>query len=288
MTISLKDARKRIKSTRNTWKMTKAMEMVSAAKLKKIQLQLYHFRDYFSKFEEMKDIVLQDMEIVHPLVVLQDKDQSKSNTGVIIMSSDRGLCGAYNSNLLKKVSYFLDENKNKWHNLKFYIFGKKALNFMSKRVPLENISAYPSNLKFMDIKLFVEKIIKDVTDGKIDRVFIIYTNFITTARHLSTVEKVIPIMEERKIAKSNSHFIFEPKREKMANTVINDYLTYKIYERYLSSQASEFAARMIAMQQASQNALDMIDTLTLLFNKARQAQITKEILEVVSGAEALK
>lgn len=281
MSVSLKETRRRIKSTRNTWKMTKAMEMVSAARLKKMQSRLYHTREYFSKMEEIKNAVLKDMEGSSPFMV---KTNVSKNISVIIFSADRGLCGSYNSNLIKRALSFLEEESKK--HLEIHILGKKALNFILKKYSFQTIERYSSSVLFDDIQKLSKKIINTFLDKKIDEVFLIYTKFITTTKHQSTVEKIIPF--DFSPQKDQVDFLFEPPCSIMAAKVINDYIISKIYQRYLEAQTSEFAARMIAMQQASENALEMIDALTLLFNKARQSQITKEILEVVSGAEALR
>ncbi len=281
MSVSLKETRRRIKSTRNTWKMTKAMEMVSAARLKKMQNRLYHTREYFSKMEEIKNAVLKNEESSSPFMV---KAPVSKNIAVIIFSADRGLCGSYNSNLTKRALAFLEEVDKK--QLEIHVLGKKALNFILKKYSSQTIKKHSSSVLFDDIQKLSKKMINVFLDKKIDEVFLVYTKFITTTKHQSTVEKIIPF--DFSPQKDQTDFLFEPQSEILVEKVINDYIVSKIYQRYLESQTSEFAARMIAMQQASENALEMIDALTLLFNKARQSQITKEILEVISGAEALR
>jgi F-type H+-transporting ATPase subunit gamma len=288
MALGLRDIKRRIRSVKNTQKICKAMEMVAAARLKRAQTRLAVARSYLNYIEDIKEKVIKSLpkNFKHPfLSSTKNKKPKTKNYALIIISSDRGLCGAYNSNLFRYVLEFLKNGEPKI----LFLIGRKAYNFFKRSEYKIKYCELPLRPRYEDLKNFADDVIKYYNEYKISELYIIYTKFISTTRHQVMDERILPGDEATSYQlPATSNIIFEPKPEKILNELITHYLQTKIYYSYIESQTSEQAARMVAMQSAGKNAMDMIDRLTLDFNKARQAGITKEILEVVGTAEALK
>ncbi|MBK7886569.1 MAG: ATP synthase F1 subunit gamma [Bacteroidetes bacterium] len=288
---NLKEVRLRITSVNSTQQITKAMKMVSAAKLRRAQNAITQLRPYANKLRDMLENLSSSSEdsdggqyaVVRPV----------KNVLIIAVSSNRGLAGAFNSNIMRTVNRLLaDEYKEqvKAGGVKVLAIGKKVSDFYSK-----NKSIYAghhndiyADLTFVNVSAIAEKIMKDFSDAKYDRVIVVYNQFKNAAVQYVMNEQLMPIQPPaKKESKMVSDYIFEPSKSEIVLELIPKSIKTQLYKAILDSHASEHGARMTAMNKATENAGEMLKELRLTYNKARQASITNEILEIVAGAEAL-
>ena len=287
---NLKEIRTRISSVESTMQITSAMKMVSAAKLKRAQDAITQMRPFAKKFN---DILLNVSGSVdggeHPLM----KKSSGKKVLLIAFSSNRGLCGGFNSNVIKEVKRIVQENPDKEYSIlpigkKVYdAFKKTSLINTNENLPKECEKIW-DNLSYENAVEIILDIISSFQKEVFDESYIIYNSFKNAAIQKLTTEKFLPVepIEESTDAKTVD-YIFEPNQEEILNELIPNSLKIKFYKALLDSFASEHGARMTAMHKATDNATEMKKELTLFYNKARQASITSEILEIVAGAEAL-
>jgi|TARA_A100001388_G_C28768472_1_gene502309 F-type H+-transporting ATPase subunit gamma len=287
---NLKEIRTRISSVESTMQITSAMKMVSAAKLKRAQDAITQMRPFAKKFN---DILLNVSGSVdggeHPLM----KKSSGNKVLLIAFSSNRGLCGGFNSNVIKEVKRIVQENPDKEYSI--LPIGKKVYDAFKKTSLINNNENLPKecekiwdNLSYENAVEIILDIISSFQKEVFDESYIIYNSFKNAAIQKLTNEKFLPVepIEESTDAKTVD-YIFEPNQEEILNELIPNSLKIKFYKALLDSFASEHGARMTAMHKATDNATEMKKELTLFYNKARQASITSEILEIVAGAEAL-
>ena len=287
---NLKEIRTRISSVESTMQITSAMKMVSAAKLKRAQDAITQMRPFAKKFN---DILLNVSGSVdggeHPLM----KKSSGKKVLLIAFSSNRGLCGGFNSNVIKEVKRIVQENPDKEYSI--LPIGKKVYDAFKKTSLINNNEKLPKecekiwdNLSYENAVEIILDIISSFQKEVFDESYIIYNSFKNAAIQKLTNEKFLPVepIEESTDAKTVD-YIFEPNQEEILNELIPNSLKIKFYKALLDSFASEHGARMTAMHKATDNATEMKKELTLFYNKARQASITSEILEIVAGAEAL-
>lgn len=287
---NLKEIRTRISSVESTMQITSAMKMVSAAKLKRAQDAITQMRPFAKKFN---DILLNVSGSVdggeHPLM----KKSNGNKVLLIAFSSNRGLCGGFNSNVIKEVKRIVQENPDKEYSIlpigkKVYdAFKKSSLINTNENLPKECEKIW-DNLNYENAVEIILDIISSFQKEVFDESYIIYNSFKNAAIQKLTNEKFLPVepIEESTDAKTVD-YIFEPNQEEILNELIPNSLKIKFYKALLDSFASEHGARMTAMHKATDNATEMKKELTLFYNKARQASITSEILEIVAGAEAL-
>ena len=283
---SLKILRRRIKSVSSTKQLTKAMELVSAAKLRKAQTRLVSSRPYASKMQ----VILENLSsastvLTHPLF---EKREVKQKC-LVIITSDRGLCGSYNVNVFRKADEFLSqETKDK---IRLVLIGKKGF-YHYRRKPWEIRSKYidlGGKLELARTKEITSSLVNLFLSREVDEIFLLYTKFLTVTSYRVALEKFLNIEQpEDKEEKGYIEYIFEPSAEMLFDDPLPRYCLTRVQIALAEAFASEQGARMIAMGAATQNAEEMIDQLTLLRNKARQASITKEMVEIASGVEALK
>ena len=287
---NLKEIRTRISSVESTMQITSAMKMVSAAKLKRAQDAITQMRPFAKKFN---DILLNVSGSVdggeHPLM----KKSSGKKVLLIAFSSNRGLCGGFNSNVIKEVKIIVQENPDKEYSI--LPIGKKVYDAFKKTSLINNNENLPKecekiwdNLSYENAVEIILDVISSFQKEVFDESYIIYNSFKNAAIQKLTNEKFLPVepIEESTDAKTVD-YIFEPNQEEILNELIPNSLKIKFYKALLDSFASEHGARMTAMHKATDNATEMKKELTLFYNKARQASITSEILEIVAGAEAL-
>jgi F-type H+-transporting ATPase subunit gamma len=290
---NLKEIRTRISSVRSTRKITNAMKMVAASKLKKAQDTAINLRPYAGKLREILIHLIKSME-TEEISSKYLRNGSEEKIMLVIITSDKGLCGAFNSNIINK-SVELTNTKyaaqHKAGNLSFFPIGKKGLEFFhSKGYPVYSYDdQLLEQISFKNAVPVMQKVMNAFTDGDFDKIEIIYNKFKNAAVQLLTVEQFLPVDlnlgEEQKDGEKN--YIYEPSKAYIINDLIPNALRTQFYETLLESLAAEHGARMTAMHKATDNATDLIKELQLTYNKERQASITNEILEVVSGAEAL-
>lgn len=286
-----KEIRDKIKSIQNTKKITKAMEMVAASKMKKVQDSMSKSRPYSEKIKDViKNVGEGVLEYKHPYIVSRDE----KNIGVIIISTDKGLCGGLNVNLFKHFMKNVLDLRNNNVGIKAVLVGKKAEIF-AKRIGLEvlgSITNLGDKPQVSDLLGIIKVIVDHYMSKQIDGVYILYNKFINTMSQCPIYEKVIPI--QRKIFSDSENnkkrfwdYLYEPEPEKLLELLMKRYIESLVYQAVVENIACEQAARMVAMKSATDNAGDLIDTFKLMYNKARQASITQELSEIVAGAEAV-
>ena len=284
---NLKEIRGRISSISSTMQITSAMKMVSAAKLKKAQDAIVMLRPYSEKLQEIIENVsaASDAENISEFAVERDVKKVL----FITVTSNRGLAGAFNSSVIKELNTQFAANENV--EVEVLTIGKKAFDALRKnRTVYENHSSLFDNLSFDYVSNMTGKVMADFKAGKFDKVFVVYNRFINAATQEVVTEQVLPIAvsTEKTTSEVNVDYIFEPGRQEILETLIPKSIKTQIFKAVLDSVASEHGARMTAMHKATDNAEALRNDLRIFYNKARQAAITNEILEIVSGAEALK
>jgi len=283
---SLKIIRKRISSVRNTQKITKAMKMVSAAKLRRAQDAAVAARPYAQKLTEMLQNVAGSItKEAHPLLRAA---ATPERVRLIVVTSDRGLCGAYNAGLLRRAEAYMREQSGR--EVSLTVIGRKGVEYYRRRsVTLADRHVQvgpPSVALARDI---AHKVATEFAEGRVDRVDLLYSAFRSALSQIPTLETLLPVaLPSSAEAKAPVEYLVEPDRPSLLGRLLPQFVELRIYRALLEAAASEHGARMTAMDSASSNAAKMIFSLTLVMNRARQAAITKELVEIVSGAEALK
>ncbi len=278
---SLRDIRSRLRSIENIKKITDAMEQVAAARLRRAQLKAEKSRPYISKMKEILEN-LAATEYSHPLF----EQREVKKTALVILSAEKGLSGSYNSNIIMAADSFLKDYTPEAIDL--LLFGRKAIgHYKNKKWPIRYERAdWGGKISFHEIKIFVNRLIHEFSNGHYDEVWLIHTHYLTLMNRKVIVEKFLNIGKpkiERKSAYLN--YIFEPSPEEIFSQLIPEYCATRIQTAFYEAYASELAARVFAMQTASKNSKDLINTLKLVRNRVRQESITKEMLEISSGAE---
>lgn len=282
---NLKEIRIRIGSVSSTMQITSAMKMVSAAKLKKAQDAINAMRPYSNKLSEL----MQSFSGSGGSGNKSFNEKRKLNNVLIVsISSNRGLCGAFNSNIVKESLLLKSSEKFKNSKIDFITIGKKVNDTLSKTENvIENHSDVFDNLNYESVSKIAETLINCFVDKKYDHIEIVYNSFKNAATQIIKSEQFLPIPISENTGSENLDYIFEPSLESIANTLIPKSLKIQLFKALRDSLASEHGARMTAMHKATDNASELRDELKLTYNKARQASITNEILEIVGGAEAL-
>lgn len=279
-----KEIKSRIKSVQSTHQITKAMEVVSTTKFKKFSEKVLKSRDYSESIHGiMANIAAGIKAEKHPLF---DGRENVKKIGVIVMTSDRGLCGSFNSMTLKKLKEVEEKNKDK--KISVIVIGKKGKEYCAKRnydIKAEYTQIIPEEI-YEKAKEISENIVEYYYSEIFDEVYLIYNKFISALRSDLLVKKVIPI--ERVETNKNMSYIFEPDAEAVLSDLLPKYINIELYQAMLENTASEHSARKNAMKSANDNAEEMMKELNLQYNRERQAAITQEITEIVGGAPALK
>ncbi len=288
---TLRDIKRRIVGVKNTQKITKAMKMVATAKLRRAQQRIVSARPYAGKISEMLSHLITEEDIIAHTFL---KPKEVSNLCVIIVTSDRGLCGAFNTNIIKEaVRYINEETKAGEVKAKLFTVGKKATDYFSRRnyeVIAKNTGLF-SSLEINSALHIYNEVLSRFDKEEFDKVIVIYNQFVSMVQQKIIVEQIlpIPIKASSEDGKSNSeNYIFEPDQKSIFNYLLPKQLKAQFWRILLESNAAELGARMTAMDNATTNAQELIRSLNITYNKERQASITKEILEIVSGANALK
>lgn len=284
---NLKEIRGRISSISSTMQITSAMKMVSAAKLKKAQDAIVMLRPYSEKLQEIIENVsaASDAENISEFAI----EREVKKVLFITVTSNRGLAGAFNSSVIKELNAQFSANENV--DVEVLTIGKKAFDALRKnKTVYENHSSLFDNLSFDHVSNMTSKVMSDFKAGKFDKVYVVFNKFINAATQEVVTEQVLPIAvsAEKTSSDVNVDYIFEPGRQEILETLIPKSIKTQIFKAVLDSVASEHGARMTAMHKATDNAEALRNDLKIFYNKARQAAITNEILEIVSGAEALK
>lgn len=309
---NLKDIRYRIKSIKNTQKITQAMRMVAAAKVKKAENSLKASRPYTDLLSAMMDEVLP--RLTSNMDALREsrfydalRPHNAKRIGLFVVSADRGLCGTYNASIIKKLTELIKGFDKRHQSVRLYLVGNKVIRHVNKYHPDIQLLASAHNLgvpvEYIHADKAGDMMLEAFLENRIDRIDILYTQFVNMVTYEAKHQTVLPLdltrFDESKTTVSHansserkkaiaSELEFEPGEVELVEEIIPMYLKRQLYAALLESSTSELAARMTAMDNASKNAKDLIYNLTLVYNKARQAAITQEIMEIVGGAEALK
>lgn len=291
---NLKEVKNRITSVVSTQQITKAMKMVAAAKLRKAQDKITQMRPYALKL----DSILKNLSAAQ---LSGDVDNWYSNVReekkilIVVISSDRGLCGSFNSAVTKGVLRLIHEDYNEQHNkgnVTILTIGKKVAEYFSKRKfnVTADYAGILNHISFQDVSAAAEFIMKSFREGKFDKVEVVYNEFKNVATQILRTEQFLPVVfkESEKAPSNPVDYIYQPGQDEIIAQLIPSSLKVKLYKAILDSNAAEHGARMTAMDKATENAGELLKELRLSYNRTRQAAITKEILEIVGGAEALK
>lgn len=283
-----REVRLRIRSVKNIAQVTRALQTISASRVRKAQEAVFNSRPYANKALEILQHLstIPEGEHVHPLLAKSPQEQRSL---VILITSDRGLAGAYNSNVLR----FALERFNRDES--FIAIGRKGRDVLVRlgKNLVGEFSDLPAEPSFLDVSAIGQLAIEEFQKDEFDRVYLVYTDYINLLRQDPTIKQFLPLeleMVEDQVAPSDAppaSYIYEPGQAELLDLVLVRFLQLQLYEGYLESLASEHAARMVAMQNATENALDLSAALTLEYNKARQLAVTSDILDIVGGAEAL-
>lgn len=287
------DIRRRIRSVKNTQQITKAMKMVSAARLRRAQDRIMNARPYANRMlAVLNSLVTRAQESldpdapepIHPLLTERGDDRIE----LVVITGDRGLCGGFNTNIIKAAQNFLHEHSEKQLDLE--LVGRKARDFFKRRqwkIHHEYVNLF-ARLGYEHAQQIAQSVIEEYSKAELDAVYLLYNEFKSVIQQRIVVERLLPIAKlEGSGEESKIDYIYEQTPQVIFNDLLPKHVEVQIYRALLESAAAEHAARMTAMDSATNNAAEMIDTLTLNMNRARQAAITKEIIEIVSGAAAL-
>ena len=304
---SLKSIRKRISSVKSTQKITRAMKMVAGARLARAQARIVALRPYAIKTQEVlasvvakatvnegqenEELVL-DEKPQHPFLVVRPE----KNVALLVLTSDRGLCGAFNTNINKVAEAEWRRRVAEGQNVRLYTIGRKGRDyFRRRRAPIAHeFSGIWEQLDMDRARLVAQTLIKPLVKGEVDAIYLVYNEFKSAISQKVVVEKLLPVRQLETEAKAaeeaqtTTEHIFEPNPEALLERLVPMYVEISIYRALLESMASELGARMTAMDAATNNAKEIIASLTLQYNRARQAAITKELMEIIGGAEALE
>ncbi len=285
-----KEIRGKIKSVENTKKITKAMEMVAASKMRKAQDRMRAARPYSDKIRNIaSNLARANPEYTHPFLVRQDKAKT---VGIIVVTTDKGLCGGLNTNALRLVTTKVRQLESSGNKIEAVAIGNKGLGFLNRigaKVVAHAIQL--GDTPHLDKLIGPVKLLLDAyQEGKLDAVYLVYTKFINTMKQEAMLEQLLPLTADRLQADRDQHswdYLYEPEAQTVIDELLVRYVEALIYQAVAENLASEQSARMVAMKSASDNAGNVIGELKLIYNKTRQAAITKELSEIVAGAAAV-
>ncbi len=286
----LKEIRKRIVSVKSTKQITKAMKMVSAAKFRKAQGRMFELRPYADKMSAVLTGLAKSVDTGHPLLEVRPRRKAE----VLVLTGDRGLCGAFNANIMKASAKLIKEIKDEGTEVSISAIGKKGADLYKRRgVDLRRSwTGLSGRVTYSNAQEITKDIIEKYIDETFDEVILIYNEFRSALVQKVSVVKLLPLSpvgaKKSEQPEISTDFLYEPSEQAIFNILLPKNLEVQVFRALLESQASEEAARMTAMENATKAANDMISSLTLQYNKARQASITKELMDIVGGVEALK
>jgi len=284
---NLKSIKKRIVSVKNTRQITAAMKMVSAAKLRRAQENVVAARPYAGKLAEVLERLAQSQEAdASPLMVKRDTGRAL----LVVVTSDRGLCGGFNANLSKAAERFIKERAGEFKELTLMTIGRKGYEFLRNRHTVrKHHGNIFSTLSYQTAALIAAELIEGYLAEEYDEVYVIYNAFKSVMTQDITLEQLLPIAPKAGSSEEQStEYIYEPSKAALLDELLPKHIEVQVFKSLLESLASEHGARMTAMDSASKNATEMIGKLTLIYNRARQASITTELMEIISGSESIK
>ncbi|HBG05377.1 MAG TPA: ATP synthase F1 subunit gamma [Geobacter sp.] len=284
---NLKSIKKRIVSVKNTRQITAAMKMVSAAKLRRAQENVVAARPYAGKLAEVLERLAQSQEAdASPLMVKRDTGRAL----LLVVTSDRGLCGGFNANLSKAAERFIKERSGEFKELSLMTIGRKGYEFLRNRHTVrKHHGNIFSTLSYQTAALIAAEVIEGYLAEEYDEVYVIYNAFKSVMTQDITLEQLLPVTPKAGATEeATTQYIYEPSKAALLDELLPKHIEVQVFKSLLESLASEHGARMTAMDSASKNATEMIGKLTLIYNRARQAAITTELMEIISGSESIK
>jgi F-type H+-transporting ATPase subunit gamma len=292
---TLQDIKRRIRSVRNTRKITKAMELVAAARLRKAEERIVQMRDYADRMQELTAGTARAASSLRGLSLLQQREPNR--VAIVVLTGDRGLAGAFNGQILRRAFAVERRLRSEGSDVRWLAVGRKGLSTLRfRRYELEQSwIGFTDMPSYADAQAVAHRLAELYREEEIDRALLVYNSYVSPLVQRVTEQQVLPISEEVLAREEEDErtqallgdFIYEPEPEQILERLLPVYVETEVYRALLESAASEHGARMTAMRNASKNAAELIDSLTLDLNRARQAEITQEILEVVAGADAL-
>jgi F-type H+-transporting ATPase subunit gamma len=293
---TLQDLKRRIRSVRNTRKITKAMELVAAARLRRAEERITQMRDYADRMQELTAGTARAASSLRGLTLLQQREPNR--VAIVALTGDRGLAGAFNGQILRRAFALERRLREEGREIRWLAVGRKGRSTLAfRRYEVEQAWAgFTDQPSYADAQAVAHRLAELYSNEEIDQAIVVYNHYVSPLVQRVTEQQVLPISEEvlSREEEEEEHeramlgdFIYEPEPEQILERLLPVYLETEIYRALLESAASEHGARMTAMRNASKNAGELIDSLTLALNRARQAEITQEILEVVAGADAL-
>ncbi|MBU3831946.1 MAG: F0F1 ATP synthase subunit gamma [Candidatus Desulfovibrio faecigallinarum] len=290
---SLKDVKMKIAGVGKTQQITKAMNMVASAKLRGAQSRIERFRPYASKYKAVLTELAGKVEgAAHPLFEVH---QEHKTCALIVITSDRGLCGSFNASIIDAAARIVREKQSQGQQIKAICVGRKGRDALRRMEGVEMLDSYGDRMGSLDFALassVAQTVIHGYETGELDEVYMVYGEFVSMAHQPPRTIQLLPFekpqTEESEKAPEGPHceYLYEPAEEQLLGVILPQYLKVQTYRGMLDTSASEHAARMAAMDNATRNCTDLINSLTLLFNKTRQASITSELIDIVGGAEA--
>ncbi|MBW1704695.1 MAG: ATP synthase F1 subunit gamma [Deltaproteobacteria bacterium] len=283
---NLRDIRKRIASIKNTQTITRAVQMVAAAKLRRAQENIWRNRAYADKMDKViASLAGRADRSSHPLLA----ERQVRNVELVIITGDRGLCGAFNANIMARAEQYMEENSNQYKGFSLICIGNKGWDYFRKRrVNIRNsFRDIMGKVQYENAAVIGEDLIQAFTTGLCDQVTLFYNYFQSTATQVPTVKQLLPF-EAGQMEESAVDYLYEPKEKDILNALLPRQIMAQVFRSLLESAAAEHAARMTAMDNATSNCKEIIEYLTTMYNKERQASITREMIDIIGGAEALK
>lgn len=290
---SLKDIRAKIDSTKNTQQITRAMKMVSAAALRRAQHNIVNLRPYANTILQIIADIAATQRVTHPLLT---RTENPRKVLLVVLTSDRGLAGAFNTNVNKYAERYLRENRSKYDTIDLLVIGRKAADYFRRRdvKPVDTMTNLAKTVSYSLAAKVAERLMEDYKSGQYDEIRIVYNEFKSAISQQVVAETLLPIdmsaagTLNKGIGGFPPDMIFEPAPEAIIEQLVTKHFNVQVYRCMSESVAAEHGARMTSMENATKNAGEMINSYTLTYNKLRQANITTELIEITSGAEALK
>ncbi|MCS7149842.1 MAG: ATP synthase F1 subunit gamma [Caldimicrobium sp.] len=286
---SLRDLRKKVDAIKKIGQITKAMNMVASAKLRSLQGRLEGFRPYRQKFEEVLAQLLVAPGLNRERIPYLKGKETVKKVGLVIITADRGLCGAFNSNIIREAENLIKRLQREGKSIELILVGRRGISYFRKKFPVREVFGnVMSRVIMQDARRISRSAIRAYLEGDWDEVYLIYGYFINIVRQVPKVERFLPLSFGGAESKSTGSYTFEPDEEELLPQILPQYLNTLVFSAMIETAVSEQAARMTAMDNANRACVDMVKQLTLYYNKVRQASITKELMDIVGGAEAIK
>ncbi|HOV87946.1 MAG TPA: ATP synthase F1 subunit gamma [Syntrophobacteraceae bacterium] len=287
---TLRDIKRKIDAVKKTSQITKAMNMVAAAKLRGAQANMEKFHPYAQKFNEVVKRLASGVEDASSYMLITPREEVKK-VELVLLTADRGLCGSFNNNLIVRAERFMREKQAAGISVSLTAAGRKGADYFRRRTfeVRKRLTGLLNKPSFSDAQELGQDLIRNFEIGTCDEVYVIYSHFVNMVKQVPTLVQILPITPEKEEeTKGYFEYLFEPSHQALLTDLLPTYVFIQLLEAFYQTSVSEHAARMAAMENATNNCKDLVRSLTLTYNKARQAGITKELMDIVGGAEALK